>query len=257
MRATRERTPPILVGALGGSGTRVVARLLRHAGVFMGADLNAAEDSEPVMRFYGTWLRRYLARRGRLRPRELEAATAELERALVEHLRGFDARSGPWGVKVPRNLLALPLWHRLFPDLRFVHVVRDGLDMAYSGDRNQLRLVGDLVLTWIERRYAEPRRAVAYWRRANAAAADYGESRLGSRYLLLRFEEVCARPLEAYARLCALAGTSPSVPPETVEAEVSPPATLGRWREHPEAEVARLIASAGGALERFGYGARA
>jgi hypothetical protein len=40
------RRPPVLVGALGGSGTRVVARLLACARYHIGAHRNAFEDSD-------------------------------------------------------------------------------------------------------------------------------------------------------------------------------------------------------------------
>jgi hypothetical protein len=49
--------PPILIGAVGASGTRVVARIVARAGFFIGAQRNLAEDSEPVMEFFNTYLR--------------------------------------------------------------------------------------------------------------------------------------------------------------------------------------------------------
>lgn len=246
-------TAPVLVGALGGSGTRVFARLLRHAGVFMGADLNEAEDSEPVMGFYRIWLRRYLERGGDLEPREWDAASRDLETALGQHLGSFRVESGPWGVKVPRSILMLGFWHRLFPGLSFVHVLRNGLDMAYSRDRNQLRMVGDLVLTDEERRSPEPLQAISYWQRVNLGAADFGESRLGSRYVRIRFEDLCSHPLRAYERLREVSGASATAPRQVIEAEVAVPASLGRWRDHPRAEVERMVEIGRTALRRFGY----
>lgn len=107
----------------------------------------------------------------------------------------------PWGVKVPRNLLFTRLWIELFPDLRFIHVIRHGLDMAYSGDTNQLRLYGDLVLTPEERGYARKLQAIAYWSRVNLAAASFGERDLGDRYLRLRFEDLCVDPVRRVSEI--------------------------------------------------------
>jgi len=242
---------PTLVGALGGSGTRVVARLLRRAGLYMGADLNEAEDSEPVMSFYDVWLRRYLERDGALGA-DAASARRDLDRALGRHLAGLRDRSRAWGVKVPRSILMLRFWHAVFPELRFVHVVRSGLDMAYSGDRNQLRMVGDLLLGPEEVALDEPERAMAYWQRVNLQAADYGDQHLAQRYLCLRFEDVCARPLEAFARLCDLVGGQPGSA-TAVEDEVVPPPSLGRWRGRPAAEVERLREIGALGLQRFGY----
>ena len=38
---------PNTIGATGGSGTRVVARIVREGGMFTGTDLNAYEDALP------------------------------------------------------------------------------------------------------------------------------------------------------------------------------------------------------------------
>jgi hypothetical protein len=219
----------------------------------MGSELNEAEDSEPVMRFYGAWLRRYLESGAQLGA-EAEAARADFERALGAHLSGLEGRSGPWGVKVPRSILMLRYWHAAFPGLRFVHVVRDGLDMAYSRDRNQLRMVGDLVLDRAERRLGEIEQAIAYWQRVNLEAADYGQRRLPGRYLLVRFEDLCARPSEAYARVRDLVGGRRAAPDE-IAAEVRAPASIGRWRRRPVQETRSLREVGAAALRRFGYAA--
>jgi len=244
---------PLVVGALGGSGTRVVARLLTLAGVFMGSELNEAEDSEPVMRFYRAWLRRYLECGGRLSAADWDAAIEMLHTAVAEHLRGR-AQNVVWGVKVPRSILVLPLWLRAFPEFCFVHVVRDGRDMAYSADRNQLRMVGDLVLSRRELRLAEAPKAMTYWQRVNSSAADFGETKLGERYLRLRFEDVCEEPRLTHDRLREFANCrAPAASPEVIEGLVTRPATLGRWRQRPREELAHLEKIGAATLRRFGY----
>jgi len=42
--------PPIVVGGLGGSGTRVIALMLERLGFFMGDDLNHAHDNMTLAR---------------------------------------------------------------------------------------------------------------------------------------------------------------------------------------------------------------
>ena len=256
-RTTALTTPwpaPVLVGALGGSGTRVVTRLLQHAGIFMGSDLNGAGDSEPVMGFYQKWLRRYLECGAILTAVERDTAQADLALALEHHRAGLDGGNQAWGVKVPRNILMLPFWHEMFPKPRFVHVIRSGLDMAYSKDRNQLRMVGDLILNQDELGLPDPLRAIAYWQRVNLLGADYGETKLGSRYLRLRFEDLCARPSQTDDRLRRFVGSFPSPASSAfIKREVVPPASLGRWRQHPHSETDRLREHAKEGLHRFGY----
>jgi hypothetical protein len=98
-----------------------------------------------------------------------------------------------WGNKTPKQVFYLPALARLFPDARFVHVVRDGRQVSISrnrldGGRSSL-LVNALL-----------------WREAVRAGRAAGE-RLGSaRYLELRLESVAAEPDVACKALCAFIG---------------------------------------------------
>ena len=40
--------------------------------------------------------------------------------------------SRPWGWKDPRNSLTLPLWLRVFPEAKVLHIVRNGVDVSRS-----------------------------------------------------------------------------------------------------------------------------
>ncbi len=73
---------------------------------------------------------------------------------------------------------------RDFPDLKFIHVVRDGRDMALSSNQNQLRKHGGAILTWNERFFrSKPERSLLLWARVNLHAAEFGESNLRENYL--------------------------------------------------------------------------
>lgn len=220
----------------------------------MGSRLNWAEDSEPIMEFYDSWLRRYLERGGVFDAVESTAAEEQFGACLEEHLAGLDDPAAPWGVKVPRSILMLGYWQQRFPRFKFVHLIRSGLDMAYSDDRWQLQTVGDLVLTDEERGYDERLQSMAYWRKVNASAANYGEEELAPRYLRIRFEDLCAEP----ARVCQELGQFLNSPDPACLAqagirEITPPPTLGRWQHQPAEEVAEIKRVGGAVLERFGY----
>ena len=220
----------------------------------MGSRLNWAEDSEPIMEFYDSWLRRYLERDGVFDAAESMAARRQFDACLEEHLAELDDPTVPWGVKVPRSILMLGFWQQRFPEFKFVHLIRSGLDMAYSDDRWQLHMVGDLVLTAEERQYDERLQSMAYWRRVNASAADLGERELAPRYLRIRFEDLCAEP----ARVGHELGQFLNSPDPVVLAKsglqlITPPATLGRWQNQAAEEVAELKRLGNAVLERFGY----
>ena len=212
---------PVLIGAVGGSGTRVIARILAQAGFFIGARRNDAEDSEPTMDFFDRWLRPYVDSGGTLQDRMARLAAADFWRAVEDHRRGIEHADQAWAVKVPRSLLMLPYWCEAFPQIRFIHVIRNGLDMAYSTDNNQLRMFQDLVLAAADQELLLPLRAMAYWRTVNLQAAAIGKSSLGTRYHLVRFEDLCREPQTVIAKLAAFLDIPIDIAGVTMQ--VSPP----------------------------------
>ncbi len=52
---------PMVIGATGGSGTRVVAGIVRDAGMFIGERLNAYEDDLDVADYLDRWINPYVA----------------------------------------------------------------------------------------------------------------------------------------------------------------------------------------------------
>ncbi len=238
---------PIVIGGTGGSGTRVVAGVLRDAGWFMGTRLNGKLDALPLAVFDHRWGPGYVA------DGEASAAMREaFEEALLAHLGEHDPSDGRWGWKHPHSYLLLPFLAERFEGLRFVHVVRDGRDMAISGNRVQLSLYGREV---VGPEPATPElMAMRFWVWANKLAADHGEH-LDERYLLLRLEDLCGDPVATVQRLLEFAGHVPD-DSARLAAAIRTPATLGRWATLPANLLVRLEEAGGRALTRFGYSDR-
>jgi hypothetical protein len=257
---------PLVIGALGGSGTRVPAQALIASGAFLGSELNRARDNLVFTAMFRRprWaarvddarIRRQLdtfaryMRGGRYGPADyarLAAAVADHdpERGLRESARPLWAavrrRPGPrkaqapvWGWKEPNSHVFLPQLIDRFPGLRYVYMVRHGLDMAHSRNRRQLRVWGDrfgVAVPAAGDPAAEARAQLDFWIAATRRALDLG-SRLGERFLLLRYEDVCDAPERELGRVLGLAGLD--VGPERLAelaAQVRRPDSVGRWRE--------------------------
>ena len=246
---------PHVIGATGGSGTRVVARIVRRGGMFIGTTLNRAEDAIAFGAYSDRWINEFMRDRWLAPPAPTtEAAMVrDLHDLLEAHLSPLTPAGARWGWKEPRSIYLLPFWHRQLPALKFLHVVRDGRDMAYSGNQNQLVRHGDAVFEDGSAAWGQPRRSIALWSRINLLAADYGETRLRAHYLRVRFEDLCATPVPVISRIFEFFGLRGDIA-RIAEAEVRPPESLGRWRARDAATLAELHRLGGAALARFGYG---
>src|SRR5947209_9883072 len=247
---------PVVIGATGGSGTRVVARLARHAGCDLGHNLNEAEDALEFYSFHEQWINPFVSaqRRGQSLSKPDSAKMEADFQAAVERHCSLDARTGGrWGWKAPRSVYLLPFLRQQFADLKFIHVLRDGRDMVLSPNQNQLRKHGAAVLPGRERWFrSTPERALRLWATVNLTAAKFGESNMRENYLLVRFEDLCTTPIETTAQIFNFLGAG--LDPEPVaRAEIAPPPTLQRWRSYPPALIAKLERVGRNSLRQFGY----
>lgn len=243
---------PGVIGATGGSGTRVLARIVRAGGMFIGTNLNAYEDALDFGSFSDRWIDRSLAGDGSLDGETLAAMLAELDGIVERHCSDTPADTRCWGWKEPRSIYLLPFFDAAMPTLRFVHFVRDGRDMAFSDNQTQLIKHGAAVLDSGMRELKKQHQSIALWNVVNQRAADYGEGVLRDRYLRVRFEDLCSDPGRTARLVYEFLGLSGD-PEGVARAEVSPPKTLGRWQREKPATVRALEEIAAPGLARFGY----
>jgi hypothetical protein len=246
---------PLIIGATGGSGTRVVARLAQRAGYNLGNYVNEANDALAFRPFHERWINRFLEAQNRKTKGadETEQMTKDFRIALAQHLESNTSAESRWGWKAPRSIYLLPFFQAQFPELKFIHVLRDGRDMAFSKNQNQLRKHGARVLSWRERWLnTQPVRSILLWARVNLQAAEFGEARLANNYLTIRFEDLCQKPLETTARL--LRFLDADLDAESIAgSEIAPPSSIGRWQAQPATIVSKLERATQVALRKFGY----
>jgi len=171
-----------------------------------------------------------------------------------------------WGDKTPMYMRHLDLIERLFPDARYVHLVRDGRDAALSF----LEMPeGTFTRTWAHP--TTPAQFACLWAREVGDARELGR-RVGTRrYHELRYEELVAEPERTVAAVCAFADI-PFDPEmlgyaETVDVSDKPhqqrlrrPPTPGvrSWRRDMSPDdVVAFEAIAGDVLRKSGYEAAA
>jgi len=263
-RISRTVHAPVVIGATGGSGTRVIHGILETAGLFMGHDqnLNHAGDAMDIEPILDAFINPILSTTNTLDyeaddlPNKLRAAAIrDLTIAVSRFLNTLPAPQGRWGWKNPRSMYILPLIHALFPKVRFIHLVRDGRDMATSDNQNQPRKHYQALFAE-PLNETDPSGSIHLWATANLAVANWAERNLGERYYRLRFEDLCAEPENSVRQILEFAGFEDSeiqLALFTAGKTVAAPSSLNRWRQLDPAIAENLTRQGAAALARFGY----
>jgi hypothetical protein len=245
------RVPPVVVGAVEGSGTRVLVQVLRKAGWFMGMRLDSrSEDSLPMAWFLSKWLKR-LYDFPNVNSRTLIKARSDFDRMIQVHRRGIPSWDAPWGWKNPRTMWLLPFLVDQFPQMKFVHMIRDARDMMLSDNTHFLKDYGYWVLGpewWRDLEAAQ----LELWQWGNKRAAEFGERYLGDRYHMVRYEDLCQKPAETVTRLLEFLG-APKMDVGPLIEGIRDRGNIGRWRRAGAAKVVELGRGAEADLKRFGY----
>lgn len=93
-----------------------------------------------------------------------------------------------WGDKTPEYLLHLPILNELFPDAQFIHIVRDGRDVALSNFRTHFG-TKNLYLQALN------------WKSNLTRIENFFASISPSRYTELRYEDLLSNPEEVFSHL--------------------------------------------------------
>ena len=119
----------------GHSGTRAISHTLMASGVFMGGTINESGDMLPPDDLYEACrvMAKYVIYKGGLEWDFAPLLTMPIDPAftrLVESFLGqvFQSRSVHKGWKLPETTLIYPWIVRMFPDIHYIHWVRDPRD---------------------------------------------------------------------------------------------------------------------------------
>lgn len=237
---------PVIIGGLGGSGTRVVAEILIKLEFYFGSDLNSASDN---LWFAFLFKRpKWFFNNYKSNQSEIKSTIALFEKVMLRNKsfnasdwnkmimaalqwslfgnhywgiggsgkgiwpfhrminilrsdRGNQQYTG-WGWKEPNSHVYLEFLADHFKEMKYIHLVRHGLDMAFSKNQSQLYSWGKVHnINSQLRDQPSPDIALEYWIKANQKAISVGKKRLGKNFLQINFEKLCQDPLNEITRL--------------------------------------------------------
>lgn len=241
------------IGGVGGSGTRVIADILAKCGYFTGYDLNESSDtllftllfkhqsiltySEDEFDYLLQIFIKIMSSNVSLTKDELtllqklasKHRTLHEKEWLQQRLQHIDNRQEHkvWGWKEPNTHIVIERLFKRMETLKFVYVYRNGLDMAYSNNQNQLKLWGGIFLndTNLE---INPKNSLKYWCTVHKRMLKFQE-KFQDRVLMLNFDELCRNPKKILKDLGKFLSYNGNI--LEFESLIKAPSSIGRHKE--------------------------
>lgn len=261
--------PPVVMFNKSHSGSRLLAALMREAGLHIGAVRNESEDALPLLdlvehcveTFYPDYAPVFIDDAAANRVAEVAA------RALATHLEGHDG--GPWGWKLCETGYILPVLAHIFPNLRAIHLIRDGRDVAFANHTPPSKPFWQKIYVnalgvgpWQGLFFGRHARGtyrlyphlynIQHWANAVTVGRRHG-AMLGPRYCETRYETLCGSFEDEARRLLDFVGLGEGAQAiERLRGEVST-ARIGRFRRESFWKVWQVTARARPLLTELGY----
>lgn len=261
---------PIVIGGVGGSGTRIVAELIKEIGFYLGCDLNHANDNLLFTflfkrpRWYlsncNNWgeIKKGLTVFEGIMTTRFDSSIKDMDfinRIMIKDFYSDNKNKAwvdkrlsniskykeidlnqylGWGFKEPNSHIYLENLSKYFKEMKYIHVIRHGLDMAFSENQYQLHNWGSLFGINIPNDGARlPKASLNYWIKSNKEAIRKGRELLGNNFILLKFDELYLEPKKQIDRVIDfLEVKKPIVRKKSLYTLPQKPRTSGRYRKN-------------------------
>ena len=256
----KKHLTPVVIGGVGGSGTRLVAQCLKKMGFFIGDDLNIENDNlwftllfRRVEILYSsesefdelvdvflkgmtgcgdfTKAQVDLINKIAYLNRDIFSAEWFLERAksLLSAKRTTKLRKR-WGWKEPNSHIIIDRLKQTIPNMKYIHVMRNGLDMAHSSNQNQLKLWGEYFMGPNYR--ISPFHSLRYWCIVHRRILKIGAS-MEKDFFLLNFDNFTTHPkrgTEELLQFLEIDATEAKI--NKLSKLIELPNSIGRFRQY-------------------------
>lgn len=256
----------ICIGGLGGSGTRLVAQILAKLGVYLGSSLNEKSDN-----LLFTWLFKnpqwYINAslsdfryRFRIFQKIMSGQKLNVSEAFTYWKAISDNALQPssftdrfkqlinnqfsstgmertrWAWKEPNTEIFVELIFPIVKNFKYIHVIRHGLDMAFSENYSQLLNWGFLYGINVKDKDDLENRAVnqlEFWIRVNQHVIKSCYRKPVNQFLLVNFDNLINFPEKEINRILGFMEIEPNNDLRIKLMEiVRRPATTGRYKNH-------------------------
>ncbi|OUS41221.1 hypothetical protein A9R00_02040 [Oleispira antarctica] len=217
----------VFIGGVGGSGTRVVANILKSNGIFIGDNLNVSLDNLDWPGQQAVIKDKSLSFSQKVEGLRIPFQNF-IDQMINAQKAGAHTDQSVLAIKVPGSFFYLPYLCKIFDDICYIHTIRHGLDMAFSSNKNQLKNWG-VEFGVLPGDSEEEKCQFKYWVKANEYAIDIGNKLLNDNFYLLKFEKLCDNSESEVKRLFEFLQLDNNIPPSLLMT-IKRPVTFQRYR---------------------------
>ncbi len=218
---------PVVVGGLGGSGTRVIAQIMFELDYYLGSYLNSQLDNlwftflmrrpasmrsfnsgeiHKSIKLFDSVMKSYWGKSFKART-QLYGLAAEFmlnnyvkrsrykfplnaARSIAHH--HYHSEHQLWGWKEPNSHLFIDALHQYYPSMKFILVLRHPLDMMYGHNYNQLYHWHFLFGLPKPNKKNEKELMLNFYDAAYSRSISLGKNLLKENFMVIKIEELCA-----------------------------------------------------------------
>ncbi|GIX46476.1 MAG: hypothetical protein KatS3mg131_0687 [Candidatus Tectimicrobiota bacterium] len=245
---------PVVIMGRGHSGTRVLASLCTQLGVQLGTAPHLPAG-DPADRAFTRHLKA-LAYRHLGTPVVTARRLRRFQRAVYRYYRRLGQPQGLWGWKFPETYLIAPYVARTFPLARYLHLVRDGRDVAFK------RHLTDDPARRLGRRLLAQQGALGLPHHLQAALSwafqveqfrGFAMTLPRAQLFEVRFETLCQHPAEVMTALGVFLGVPVSPAQRAAAAALVDPSKVAEYCKQDPEQVRDVERCIGATLRRYGY----
>ena len=210
---------PIVIGGVGGSGTRLFAKIMYLLDIYMGDCVNDTEDNllftflfkhKEILNYNQKKIDILLKifEKGMFHKYNLnlkekniikkiyETHTKQnylynkkkvyeyLQNDMINNTKKFN-KNLKWGWKEPNTHVILEKLINHYPNIKYIHIMRNGLDMAFSKNQNQLKFWTNLKPT--------PKNSLHYWVKVHKKLFKL-QKKYPLNILFIDYDDFCLKP---------------------------------------------------------------
>lgn len=254
------RQRPVILMGRGKSGTRLLAWACTKLNIELGTSETLATgdiDYRPLREVLRALARRNLDVRTmeQLRTAELNLFQKSAYEA-SRWLRGRTGRDRGWGWKWPETYLITPYVYKTFPQGRYIHMVRDGRDIAFKhhSTDDATRKLGRTILRYLDV-HNEPRHLqnAASWEFQVKGYREFAAEIPAAQRFDMTYEEFCRDPMQLMERIAEFLEVPMTDACRDYIRTTTTSAQISQYQDADQEQIAEVEARIGPTLTALGY----